>query len=101
MKNLWKSGDILKPRVHKCPSRNYEIKIINVLKNKYEIRNEKNKKEIIDKKFLDSGYINETGERIFNFIKVNGEINNGKKNSPTNNKKSIKKTRKTKTNSIV
>lgn len=102
MKRLWKKDDVIVPRLNKCPKSKCVITILAVKRGKYEIRDEKNKKELIEAHYLDCGYINEDSNRITVWMKQ-GEIDGkeDKKNTIGNNGKSKKKPRKTKTDSNV
>jgi hypothetical protein len=101
MKRLWKKGDIIVPRLNKCPVSKSVITILEVKRGKYEIRDEKNKKELIEAHYLDCGYINEDGNRVTDWVKQGELDEQQKKNTTGNNKSSKKKTRKTETNSNI
>lgn len=101
MKRLWKKGDIIVPRLNKCPTSKTIITILEVKRGTYKIRDENNKKEIIESSYLDCGYINENGNRITNWIKQGELDEQQEKNTIGNNGKSKKKPRKTKTDCNV
>jgi len=92
MKRLWKKGDVIVPRLNKSPTNITVITILNVKRGKYEVRDEKKKKELIDASYLDCGYINEDSKHITVWIKkLKGEEDEHAKTHTASNKRQCSK----------
>lgn len=88
----WKKGDVLVPKLQK-PVTDTQVEIVECRRGRYLIKDQKGKKEEIEAKYLDGGYINEDGAKVYDWIKQ-GEKNASKSKRQT-------KPRTTKTNSTI
>lgn len=94
----WKKGDTITPKLTAPFRQTITTTIIEITKTGYIVQDKGSKaKENIEFKYLDSGYINENGERIYTWVlaepRERKEKGNGRKN--VKGKKDGKKVSKT------